>query len=619
MCGIVGLRFETAMEASTGVAFEKALARLDHRGPDARGRFSDPAGLLLGATRLAIVDPAGGAQPFTSASGRHVLVYNGEIYNADDMGSWLRGRGIALRTRSDTEVVVESFEALGVDAFERLSGIFACLIWDRAERRLFVGRDALGVKPLYRLGLSDGACAFASEIKALAALADQPLRPDASGVLEYVSFQQTAGARTMFEGVSRVEPGVWEWQGGELRPRLQWSDLQLGAGDESADLEALREALDSAITRQVPGEVSFGVALSGGLDSSVVASSVTPTPRCYTGRFEAGPEYDESPWAKRVVEDRQAEWTVVTIDPEQCGRDLDAIITALDEPAAGPGALALYSLYREVGRHERVLWSGLGGDELFGGYVRHLLAWGGERWLGEGIAFERDGQVEERSRRRWPELTQLVGYEPLWTRFAEIASRRGLREAYWGLLQRSGPLTTRLRPEWREESDQVTAMWRARFDERTRDDFLAGVLTFEAETSLQALLQVEDRLSMAHSVEARVPLLDPDWVAAVRRVRPSERMPGGRLKGLLRDVAADRVPRSILERRDKKGFPTPLSLWARGPWKPWLEERLLDPQARVKDWFEPSAIEATVQGATDGPARQIWALLCLELWLQRWA
>ncbi|MEQ8765553.1 MAG: asparagine synthase (glutamine-hydrolyzing) [Planctomycetota bacterium] len=611
MCGVAGIIGPVSPRAFA--AMERALSKLHHRGPDGRDLWSDDRSVVLGATRLAIVDPEGGSQPFVTRSGDTILVFNGELYETDLLRARLEDAGAVLRTHSDTELAGELLERHGPAALEGARGIFAYLAWSRSRGELWLGRDPLGVKPLY-LAEGEGVSALASEIGGLEELLSKRLRRDEAGLLEYVHFQQTLSERTMFEGVRRILPGLYRLHEGRLR-RVGGEDLlAFGSGAGRAQGDGLPELFEATVRSQRPLEVSWGVALSGGLDSSVVAALARPAPHAYTGRFQGGEAFDETPFAVPFSEQVAYRSIVVTGDAEAIRDDFDAVIRALDEPAAGPGALALWMLYREVGQRDRVLLSGLGGDELFGGYARHLLAWGEQRW-NEGIHFSSNGQVSADSVKRWPELAQLDGYRPLWERFR--GGGADAREGYWRLLLRSGPLLSGLRPEWRRRAKDlgIEESARARFDELTRVDLLSGVLGFEAETSLQALLHVEDRISMAHSVEARVPLLDPGIVRSVLAIDPRERMKDGRLKGLLREVARPWVPASIVERRDKMGFPVPLSSWAKGPWRGFLSERLQSRGARVRELFEDEVIESAITGDTIH-ARELWCLLCLESWLR---
>lgn len=537
MCGIVGIVNKDRERPVDRALLNRMRDVLAHRGPDGSGSKSW-GNVGLGHRRLAILDRASGTQPMRR--GLTWITYNGELYNHVELRQALGGR---FRTVSDTEVALALYERHGLEMFEHMNGMFAFALFDRAARRLVLARDRFGEKPLYVFE-NDDVFLFASEIKALLVHPDVRAEVDPVGLDEYRSFQHTLGTRTLFEGIRKLAPGsllVLDDAGRTLEERPYWTlptEQEPGRPD---DHELLRELVEDAVRLRMRSDARIGAYVSGGLDSSVVACMAGPVP-LFSGAFADAPIYSELPYAAAVAEATGAEHHVVQPTAEDFAAQLHRIVWHLDEPAAGPGAFGQYNVAELASRHVTVALGGQGGDEIFGGYARHLIIAG--------------SQV-------------IPGYEEL------------ERKAYGAMVGR-GERAVTLPPVYSAGGSTP----------------LARATAWDASTQLQALLHVEDRMSMAHGLESRMPLLDHRIAELVCSRPDSFRHLGGRPKGALYAVGEGRVPRAVLERTDKRGFPVPFVEWAKGPLRNF-----------VGDLVGGDAVDASAQFDRD-----LWGRLCLAVW-----
>jgi len=634
MCGIAG-RWLLRPHA---VPLSAALDRLAHRGPDDRGEWSAPGGPELGHTRLAIVDlsPAG-HQPMCSEDGRVVLAYNGELYNAPELSRELSSRGHVFRGRSDTEVVLALYRELGADALPRLDGMFAFAAYDSGTRELFLARDAFGIKPLYFHESAEG-FAFASELGALLELA--PIAPeiDVLALYRHLSFLWCPGARTAMAQARRVQPGeLLRVRDGRVLERRTWAAPAFGtAPSRTASPSALAGALRRAVQRQMVADVPVGAFLSGGVDSSAIvafAREAKPDLDCFTiapdGGLDAGDE-DDLPYARRVAHALGVRLHEVPVSSARMAGDIERMVQHLGEPVADPAALnVLYisEMARALG--VKVLLSGVGGDDLFAGYRRHralaaeqLWAWLPEsrrRTLKQGAAAlgralapgrlalpgaARAGSLARRVARAFAHADRgaderLIGYFT----WGDAETLRGLftpeRRAALAVATRDAPLTD----------------WLASLPPGL--DPLGRMLALEQRFFLgDHNLPYADRMSMAVSVEIRVPFLDPELVALANALPSAAKLRGRHGKWALRRALAPHVPAEVL-RRSKTGFGAPLRRWLRGELTGWVDDLLSPARLEARGLFEPSAVRALIdadrRGAIDA-AYPILGLCCIELW-----
>jgi asparagine synthase (glutamine-hydrolysing) len=496
--------------------------------------------------------------------------------------------------------------------------MFAFAIHDRRRDRVLLARDAFGVKPLYWVR-ARGRVLFASEIKAMLP-AIRPVTPDPHGLLEYLAFGYRHGRGTLFTGVERLPPGHRAVVRPGRPPRLErWWDPDETPGErpEGGWIEAVAAALEDSVRIALRADVAAGTTLSGGVDSSVIAvlagrHGLSGAP-AFTGAFPDHPGFDESAYAREAAEHAGLDPVLVVPTADDVARDMEAIVRAMDEPAGGPGVLPQYVVARAASGRVRVLLGGQGGDELFGGYVRQFA----DLWAGAKATLDQD-TVDA----LMPGMDQLRGYEPLVRRALDAAATGftapGLDDPvkrYFALVDRREGLSSLLHRQLAPRMLRWPArdVFSAAFPETPDGDRLSRTMRYERTALLPALLHVEDRVTMAHGLESRVPLLDPPLARLALRAPRERRLAGGLLKALLRDAAARWLPPGVRERRDKMGFPVPLSAWAAGPLRDWLHDTLLSRRARERGIVRPEAVRVRIEqaGLWD---RSLWALLNLELW-----
>jgi asparagine synthase (glutamine-hydrolysing) len=609
MCGIAGVLHRSGSGPPENDRVRAMLAAMRHRGPDGEGVVA-LEGATLGNCRLAILDPDRARQPMGDRfTGAH-LTFNGFIANFRELRQGMEEDGETFSTDGDTEVLLRALVLRGADVLPDLDGMFAFAFHDPRSRRTLLARDPHGVKPLY-LAEDGDRILFASEIKAL--LAGLPGRPaaDREALLEYLSFQVPLSDRTLFRGIRRLGPGrLLRVDPGEVRESAWWSPPEVGGGT-AADL---REALRVSVARCLRSDVATGAYLSGGLDSAVVASLALrgggPLP-LFHGAYDEGPAFDERPHARAAAGELGLPLTEVVIGPAEVAEALPVLARALDEPMGGPGAVGSWFLAREAARSVKVVLGGQGADEVFSGYARHLVTEFGEDFR---LALAGDAG---------PMLALLPtlggalrGYEPMLAEaFGAGDPFPPAEERFFRLVFRGGGMDGLLRGDLARELRLFRP--RERFDAvfpgPAGGDLRTRMSEFERRTLLPALLHVEDRTSMAHGIEARVPLLGRDVVDAALRAPPAVRWAGGGLKPLLRAAGGPFLPPSALRRTDKMGFPVPLARWARGPLRAFFRDLLLDGAAARRGIGDPVAVERLL-GSENVAARRLWALASVELW-----
>jgi asparagine synthase (glutamine-hydrolysing) len=617
MCGLVGV-----IRRGGGVIPPDVVARMAaaiaHRGPDDEGSFNAP-GVAFHHRRLSIIDLATGHQPM-SANGL-TTVFNGEIYNYIELRDELIKRGHTFRTTSDTEVLLRGYLEWGPDVVKRLNGMFAFLIYDAPSRRVVAARDHFGVKPLYWSRVGD-AIVYASEIKAILLWPGVVAERDDLALSEYITFQHTLEDLTLFRGIRKLLPAhlqVVDLDTLEVSTRQFWTP---SAGQERQLSEAeavdeLRALLKDSARLQVRSDVPLGAYLSGGLDSSTVATlaaeRVGSGMPVFTGAFREGPEFDESGHARTVAEQIRAKMFLVYPSANEFVDLLPRLAWHMDEPAAGPGLFPQYIVSRCAAQHVKVCLGGQGGDELFGGYARYLVA-----NLDLSLAAEIHGSHDAS-----PRLSDLLDglgslrqYGPMIQRLFQAGFlKESPSERYFRLLDRTEGMLPAYSAAVRESLDQhkVLARFDKVFSQSTGRDHFDRLTAFDLATSMPALLQVEDRVSMAVSLESRVPLLDYRIADFLAGLPSALKYPGGKLKHLFKQAVSPWLPKSILQRQDKMGFPVPLHLWSRGGLRDFFADILLSQRCRQRGLFDTQVVERLI-GEEAAFGRALWGLLQLELW-----
>jgi len=579
-----------------------------HRGPDDSGyRVAD--GVAIGMRRLSVIDVAGGHQPIGNEDGSVHVVFNGEIYNFRDLQARLRAGGHALATRSDTETLVHLYEDLGARFIHELRGMFAFAIWDGRRRRLLIARDRLGIKPLYYWPTATGV-AFASELRALLTLPDFPRTIDHDAVVEYIALGYVPEPRSIFTGVHKLPPGhLLEWSAEEgLRVERYWSPVRAehtSIGEQEA-IEETRRLLDEAVNMHLESDVPLGAFLSGGIDSSGVVAAMSRMTNQPVRTFSIGfreREFDESVYAAEVAAALGTRHTALVVRPD-ADMLFEEVARALDEPFADPSALPTFLVSHLARRDVTVALSGDGGDELFGGYTRYMESHramelpAGARSLLRSVALTLPHIAFGRNR-------LLAMGRTSRGRYAGTVALP-VRESEGGILRRA--VADRSRP-----FDHVLDRW---FDDTTSRDFMTQLTMVDIMSYLPGdILTKVDRMSMAHSLEARVPLLDHVMAEFALSLPSRLKLRDGVGKWVLRQAIADRVPSSVLD-RPKQGFDVPIRDWFRGPLAYRLDA-LLDERSAIYEWAEPRAVRRIVgehrMGRRDH-ARTIWRLLMLDRW-----
>src|ERR1700722_18616941 len=517
MCGIVGVIGGDLSFSERRILVERMKQAVRHRGPDDDGFYQAPDGLpvALGHRRLAIIDPQHGAQPMVNDSGEVAIVFNGVIYNYLELRRDLIAGGSAIKSYSDTEVLLHAYMAWGTDCLDRLRGMFAFAIWDGRRRQLFCARDRIGIKPFY-YAFDGNQLLFGSEIKALLVRGGIKAVLDQRALSDYVTYQFTLGERTLFRGVRKLEPGysllaIFHGEKIDLKIRQYWdATYNINEGvDESFFIDNLSMKLDAAVALHLRSDVPVGAYLSGGLDSSLVACLAARDGEgvsfsTFNGAFDLGPAYDESEYAKIVAEHIGSSHHSLYISPSEFADVLPRLIFHMDEPAAGPGLLPQYFVSRAAAQHVKVVLGGQGGDEIFVGYARYLVAYL-ERCLYSSIfeiADERKYAVSLTS--IVPNLPLLQGYRPLLQSFW----REGLFDSedrrYFQLVDRSDGLRGAIHPDVFQHKEEIFSEFQQKFWREGLGSLVNRMTYFDLKSSLPALLQVEDRMSMAVSLESRV-------------------------------------------------------------------------------------------------------------------
>ncbi len=622
MCGIAGYFQRERGRPVDESVLRRMNAALVHRGPDSEGYFARD-GLGLGMRRLRIVDLEGGEQPITNAAGDVVVTFNGEIYNHLELRRDLEARGRVFRTRSDTEVLVHLYDEYGVDMLERLNGMFAIALADLRRRRVLLARDRLGIKPLF-LTRTAGGWAWGSEIKALLAHPEVERRVSLENLPDYLFLNYMPPDRTLFEGIEQLRPGERAVLDGQGIHRSEWWSLSMRADpqiDEATAVDRSLELLEDSVRLRLMADVPFGAFLSGGIDSSAIvalmARHLDRPVRTFSVGFEEA-EFDERPWARRVAERYGTEHHELVVHPEREVADLlPLLVEHAEEPTADSSALAVHLVSRLAREHVTMVLSGDGGDEVFAGYETYN-AWDVARRWQRIPAWLRHGLIRPLVE-ALPVGQGKIGWEFKAKRFVRIADLPLPRAHFsWRRIVDEESQRALLGPHRRgPEPWERHAHY---FDEAGTDDPLGRMLYFDTRFYLPGDMLVKvDRMSMAHSLEARVPFLDHRLVEFLARVPSAVKFEGGVRKHLLKKGLAPLLDADLLHRR-KAGFNVPVNRWLRGPLREIVGDHL-SPQALARHGFFDQKVVARWidehQRRDADHSFAIWSVLVFQLWYER--
>jgi asparagine synthase (glutamine-hydrolysing) len=620
ICGIVGPE-STAPESQSLV--REMMKSLAHRGPDDKGVAAGD-NFIFGHQRLAIIDIQHGAQPMKSDDGQITLVHNGEIYNYLELRQELTRKGIRFNTFSDTEVLLRLYEYYGFDCVNKLNGMFAFAVYDNRQQLFFAARDHFGVKPFYYVQLPDGSMIFASEIKALLQhpMVSAELAPES--FYEYLTFQFCLGEKTLFKNIKKLEPAhflVKKTKNSQIDISRYWKlsyEIDMNH-THTYFVEKMLLLLQDSIRGQLRSDVPVGGYLSGGLDSSTVITLASAQLgnefRCFTGRFAEGPAFDESRYAKIVARENSCRYHEVVPKAQDFINLMPRLIYSMDEPAAGPGLFPQYLVSKLAKEKVTVVLGGQGGDEILGGYARYLVAYLEQCIKGSIFETQEEGQHIVTLGSIIPNLPLLREYAPLLKSFWKEGLFDPMDARYFRLVNRSHGLENILHSDiWQNyDHDGIFENFQKIFNHPETKSYLNKMTYFDQQTLLPALLQVEDRVSMAVSLESRVPLIDPRIAQLVASMPPNIKFNGGQTKFILKTAMKSLLPKPILERKDKMGFPVPLKQWWNGPLKDFAADILLSNTCHERGIFNRRGLRRLIE--VEGQyGRQIWAALCLELW-----
>lgn len=618
MCGIYGI--VQLDGAPADAALMPAMGRLiAHRGPDDEGHHADGP-CVIGMRRLSIIDLSGGHQPLSNADGTLWLVCNGEIYNFRELRRDLIGRGHHFKTGSDSEVILHSYAEHGDDFLRHLNGMFGFALWDARRRRLIVGRDPLGIKPIY-VYRDARRLAFASEAKALLALPGVSPEIDTLALHSYLDLGYVAAPQSMFRGITKLPPAsVLTVQEGRVEERRYWRIPSAidRKPDESEWVERIRARLDEAVRMQMVSDVPIGAFLSGGIDSSAVVGLMAKHSdrpiRTYAIGFEgsaADDFYNELPYARRVADLFHTEHHEIVVRPDIVAL-LPRLLWHMDEPISDTAFITTFLVSQFARRDVTVILSGVGGDELFGGYRRYLgnhyqsyfdrlPAWvrRAAAALGEKLPSDRHSTLLNYSRLAKGFLTSAgMPFEERYLAYLRVFSAPEVRDL---LLVDHGAARAPVLEAFRHAGG----------------DALSRMLAVDAETQLpDDLLMLTDKMSMATSLECRVPLLDQELVELAASIPEEVKIRGGRLKHALKKAVSGLLPRDILERK-KRGFGTPMGAWLKQDLAPLVRGLLAEPVVKKRGLFHFAQVRELIglheANRVDGTDRLL-ALLNLEIW-----
>ncbi len=611
MCGIAGilsLVHQPIPELTRKLGVMNDLQK--HRGPDGEGVWQN-GHVGFGHRRLSIIDLENGSQPMQD--GDNWITFNGEIYNYLELRDGL-GRS-KFKTRSDTEVILKSCLEWGSDCVNQLRGMFAFAVWCEKGQTLFCARDRFGIKPFYYTIIGDDFY-FASEPKALLPFLEH-VEIDVEGLKDYLTFQFCLGGKTLFKNIRELPPGYWlSIKNGVLRTQKYWEVYYNPdfSHTETYFKDKLEELLIDSAKLHMRSDVPVGAYISGGLDSSAVASMAGGDLMGFTGRF-SGPDYDESYYARCLAKSLDLTLRGVFITASDFIENIRKVIYQLDYPVAGPGAFSQYMVAKLAAQHRKVVLGGLGGDEIFGGYVRYLIAYFEQCLRGAISGTSHHGNFVVTYESIIPNLVALKNYKPLMQSFWAEGMFEPMPERYFRLVNRAEGLSE-VRWELLGEYQPFDTFKSIFSSDNVRKDSYFDLMThFDFKTLLPALLQVEDRTSMAHGLEARVPLLDHPIVELAATIPANIKFKNGNLKHIFREAVAKYLPREIIERKDKMGFPTPFAEWTKGKARDFIYDTFSSKKAQSRDFVDNRAV---LDGLEKEPkfGRKIWSLLCLEIWQQ---
>jgi asparagine synthase (glutamine-hydrolysing) len=622
MCGIAGIFDTKGFEVEH---LDRSLAVMGgliaHRGPDAHGTWTNPTKSLgLAHRRLSILDLSSNAdQPMSSVAG-DTIVFNGEIYNYLELKRTLAPHW-NFKTDSDTEVILAAYRVYGVDCIKLFKGMFAFALWD--GEKLFCARDHFGIKPFYYTR-QNNRFFFASESKALLPFLPK-LATDRQAFVEYITFQYPMGEQTLFQDVLQLEPahamlitpdGTKTWRYWDVHYHIDYSR------SESYFSNRLEELISESVELHLRADVNLGAYVSGGVDSSLIGLLASEEKKeaipFFHGRFLEGEMYDESAYAQTVAQKSGSTLNVCDITSNDFERTFKRIMYHLDFPVAGPGVFPQYMVSEMAAKQVKVVLGGQGGDEIFGGYARYVMAYF-EQCIKASIEGNyKKGNFVVTAESIIPNLEVLGAYKPLLKRFWSRGLFESLDKRYFALVNRAPDLEQEASLSLAEQeyvySKFSDVFNMAKFEHA--ESYFDSMTHFDFKCLLPGLLHVEDRMSMAHGLEARVPFLYHPLIEFMATIPANIKFKDGRMKHLLKQTYSKILPDAVLNRKDKMGFPVPLTEWMKGGLKEYIFDILSSGLTRQDSFIDYKHVMADFH-KSDQFTRKQWGFLCYEVWQQQ--
>ncbi len=623
MCGIAGIiELNRQGKATMKHHLEVMGTLIEHRGPDGKGVWvHDKQFVGFAHQRLSIIDLAQTAnQPMTDREGNWIA-FNGEIYNYIELRKELGEQHFV--TQSDTEVILFAYKKWGQDCVKHFRGMFAFSLWDESNQLLFCARDHFGIKPFYFTS-NHGSFYFASEVKALLPFLDD-IKTDIGGLKDYLTFQLCLDGKTLFNGVSELLPAhAAVIQNGAVNIRRYWEVFYEPDFNHTATYfkNELNDRLKDSIKYHLRSDVPVGSYVSGGLDSSTIASIASDMQQQddmigFTGKFASyGAAFDESQYAQDVADMKGFQLQTIDITASDFIENIKKVIYHLDYPVAGPGSFPQYMVSSLAAKSRKVVLGGQGGDEIFGGYTRYLIAYFEQCIKGAIEGTRTSGNFVVTYESIIPNLVALRNYKPMLQEFWRQGIFEPMDRRYFQLVNRAPTLDKEINWEMLEPYSARESFSKIFNGDNVKKESYFDLMThFDFKTLLPGLLQVEDRMSMAHGLESRVPLLDRSIVELAATMPADIKFKDGDMKHIFKQIVPQYLPDSIVNRKDKMGFPTPMNQWVNNEANDFVKDIFSTSKALSRDIINNKLVVEGLQSeSTYG--RKIWGLLCLEIWQQ---
>lgn len=617
MCGICGMFNLQSEEPVSRDLMAQMTNLISHRGPDESGIYLDgPVG--MGSTRLSIIDLSNGHQPMSNERGDIWIVFNGEIWNYKALRKEFLEKGHQFRTNSDTETIIHAYEEYGADCIAHLNGMFGLAIWDLSRKRLLLARDRVGKKPLYYAHI-DGNLIFASEIKSLLCHPQVKRQVDVQALADFLSIRYVPGPATLFAKISKVLPGhMVLYENGELKEQCYW-DFTFGKTENHPVedyIQGIREHVTRAVEERMMADVPLGAMLSGGVDSSIITGTMSQLMDEPVKTFSVGfdvPDYSELPYARLVSQHFGTEHHDLIVKCSDLSAHWPLLTWHRDEPVSEPSDLGVYLISKLAQQYVKVVLSGEGGDELFAGYPKYVVDW-----------LARYYQILPRPIRDQM-ITPLLERLPYNMRKLKMAARALSQPAperwmnWFGVF--NGPLKNNLlsastKASIDSDSSQAFRRWLAKNPQR---DDLSSMLYLDTKIWLpDNLLMKADKMTMAASLEARIPFLDYRLIEFAAGIPSNIKVKPFQAKYLLKRAYADFLPEPILTRK-KMGFNVPISIWFRGEQRNLITNLLLSERARSRGFLNNEFVASMLRDHLEGRTQygnQLFILASLELWFR---